>query len=105
MQRAREAAKIQVTQPKTPAFKTKTRILGVLCRVDRFTKDLTPCYPDRHKFDDSVKDKERIVIRLREAKRQEEQEREKQALKEFRKELDAKVKANPVPEWVYPAAD
>lgn len=78
---ARQAAKQKVTEPQTPALKTKTRVI------------------QRHDFDEQIKEKERLLQQLREAEQAVEAERERLRLKQLRKQLDEKVKANPVPAW------
>lgn len=78
---AREAAKAKATQPKTPGLKTKTRV------------------KQRHAFDEQIKEKEKIVIKLREANLKEREEQARQEIRELRKKLDANVRANPVPDW------
>lgn len=78
---ARHAARAKVTEPKTPALKTKTRVV------------------QRHDYDEQIKEKEKQLRQLREAEEAAEEEREQAKLKELRKKLDENVKANPVPQW------
>lgn len=80
---ARQAAKQNITAPKTPALKTKTRVV------------------QRHEFDEQIREKERLLRQLQEAEEAIEAERERLRLHELRKKLDANVKANPLPPWLH----
>jgi hypothetical protein len=78
---ARQAARANVTEPKTPGLKTKSRIV------------------QRRAFDEQIKEKEHQLQLLRGAQQAEEEEMERLRVKELRKKLDENVKANPVPRW------
>jgi hypothetical protein len=78
---ARQAARANVTEPKTPGLRTRSRIV------------------QRHTFDEQIKEKERQLQLLREAQQAEEEELERLRVKKLRRKLDENVKANPVPKW------
>ena len=67
-------------------MKTKTRVIN------------------RRKYDDLIREKERVIATLKLSLRMEEMEREKLELKELRRRLDEKVKAHPVPDWLHTEA-
>ncbi|KDQ19963.1 hypothetical protein BOTBODRAFT_101845, partial [Botryobasidium botryosum FD-172 SS1] len=54
---------------------------------------------ERAQFDEKLREKELLVIRLKEIRKVEEERQEREEVRELRKQLDQRVKANPIPEW------
>jgi hypothetical protein len=80
---ARVAARMVVTEPQTPGLRTKARAM------------------ERRVYDEHIHEKQILIESLREQQRHEEKEQEKREILALRKQLDANVRAHPVPDWYH----
>jgi hypothetical protein len=56
---------------------------------------------ERRVYDEHIHEKQILIESLREQQRHEEKEQEKREILALRKQLDANVRAHPVPDWYH----